>query len=140
MLICRDITKISLSYVKTCSLPRHKELHPSHSLSTFNKLTDIISRNSRKDPGNRLQCSILLCGEDGSGKIGFCTCLAENLGLNYIESSGRDLVGDTPALTEINIAKAVIEVNSCMPSVWVIRYNLCYQRLIFCDIICVKST
>ena len=134
ILVCKDATRVIQSYIKTSTLPRNLLLHPGHSLQMFNKLTGIINRNLSKDLERRLRCSILLSGEEGSGKLEFCQYLAENTGLGYAENCGRDLVGDTPAITEGNILKAVTEVNSCMPTIWVIRYYQgCIIRLLTVD-------
>jgi len=47
--------------------------------------------------------------------------LARHLGLDHKESRGRELVGETTAITEANIVKAIREVRTRIPSLWVIR-------------------
>ena len=103
-------------------LPGNPASVPGHSLDIFRDLTAILQRNLEREEGKALLLSVLLCGEDGSGRVELTRRVAGYLGLDHKETHGRDLIGETTAITEANIVKVVREVRSRVPAVWVLRF------------------
>lgn len=120
--IKRGVTTVRQGFISSMMpLPRNQVSHPTFSMTVFQQLTDLVVSNMERREEKRFQLRILLTGQDGVAKVEFSRRLAENLGLDYMETVGRELTGETAAITEGNLGKAVREVGKGTPKVWMIR-------------------
>jgi len=114
-------TRVTQNFIISSCLPPNIGCVPAFSIQTFNKLKTLFERNLRLSNKKKFRLRVILVGEDGSGRDKLIQYLACHLGLHYIQTQSQELVADTQAVQEINLTRAVHQVNSCMPSLWHIR-------------------
>eukprot|EP00088_Acartia_fossae_P032403 TRINITY_DN3318_c0_g1_i1.p1 TRINITY_DN3318_c0_g1~~TRINITY_DN3318_c0_g1_i1.p1 ORF type:complete len:786 (-),score=147.62 TRINITY_DN3318_c0_g1_i1:224-2581(-) len=111
-----DVTRVTQSYCINSRLPRNLGSVSPFAETVFKKLMHLAESNFQLDIKRAVRVDVLLCGEAGSGREKFLRYLSSNLGLNYIETSCQDLLADTAAIIESNLAKWVSALNSSMPA------------------------
>ena len=119
--IDKNLTTVKQKNTVYSTLPRIISSVTQHSRDKFETACRVITKNLNRPRTKRFRLKMLLCCEDDAATRDFCISLALNTGLDFIETMGRDLVGETSAITEMNLMKMVHKINETVPAVWFVR-------------------